>query len=69
VNEWLRTRARALGVDELTPDEISLLLDLAGDAAHESGARTNAPLLCYLLGRAQGTRSLAEVADVVRSTS
>jgi hypothetical protein len=69
VNEWLRTRARALGVDELTPDEISLLLDLAGDAAHESGARTNAPLLCYLLGRAQGTRSLAEVADIVRSTS
>jgi Domain of unknown function (DUF6457) len=74
VNEWLRTRARALGVDELTPEEISLLLNLAGDAAHESGARTNAPLLCYLLGRAQcspaqGSRSLAELADLVRSTS
>jgi Domain of unknown function (DUF6457) len=69
VNEWLRTRAQALGVDELTPEEISLLLNLAGDAAHESGARTNAPLLCYLLGRAQGSRPLAELADLVRSTS
>jgi hypothetical protein len=28
------------------------LLDLAGFAAHESGARTNAPLLCFVLGRA-----------------
>jgi len=69
VNEWLATRAAALGVDELTPDEISLLLALAGDAAHESGARTNAPLLCYLVGRAQGERSLADVAEIVRSTS
>jgi hypothetical protein len=69
VNEWLATRARALGVDDLAPDEISLLLNLAGDAAHESGARTNAPLLCYLLGRAQGERTLAELAELVRSTS
>jgi Domain of unknown function (DUF6457) len=28
------------------------LLDLAGHAAHDSGERTNAPLLCYVLGRA-----------------
>jgi hypothetical protein len=69
VNEWLATRAAALGVEELTPDEISLLLNLAGDAAHESGSRTNAPLLCYLVGRAQGERSLADVAEIVRSTS
>ena len=69
MNEWLATRAAALGVAELTPDEISLLLGLAGDAAHESGARTNAPLLCYLVGRAQGERSLADVAEIVRSTS
>jgi hypothetical protein len=69
VNEWLATRAAALGVEELTPDEISLLLNIAGDAAHESGARTNAPLLCYLVGRAQGERSLADVAEIVRSTS
>jgi hypothetical protein len=69
VNEWLAKRARALGVDDLTPDEISLVLDLAGDAAHESGARTNAPLLCYLVGRAQGERTLDELAEIVRSTS
>lgn len=69
MNEWIASRARALGVDDLTSDEIGLLLQLAGDAAHESGARTNAPLLCYLLGRAQGNRSLAELAEIVRSTS
>jgi hypothetical protein len=70
VNDWLAARARALGVDdELTPEEIALLLGLAGDAAHESGARTNAPLLCYLVGRAQGSRSLEELAEIVRSTS
>jgi hypothetical protein len=69
VNQWLAARAEALGVAPLTPDEISLLLSLAGDAAHESGARTNAPLLCYLLGRAGGERSLDELAEIVRSTS
>jgi len=70
VNDWLAARAQALGIDgELTAEQISLLLALAGDAAHESGARTNAPLLCYLVGRAQGTRSLEELAEIVRSTS
>ncbi len=69
MNEWLATRAAALGVDELTPDEVSLLLNIAGDAAHESGTRTNAPLLCYLLGRAQGERQLADLAEILRSTS
>jgi hypothetical protein len=28
------------------------LLDLAGFAAHETGERTNAPLLCHVLGKA-----------------
>jgi hypothetical protein len=69
VNQWLTDRANALGVEGLTPDEVSTLLELAGHAAHESGARTNAPLLCYLLGRAQGQRSLAELAEIVTSTS
>ena len=69
MNEWIAARARALGVDDLQPDEIATLLDLAGHAAHESGARTNAPLLCYLVGRAQGERSLAELDEIIRSTS
>ena len=69
MNEWIEARARALGVDDLTSDEVALLLHLAGHAAHDSGARTNAPLLCYLLGRAQGERSLDELAEIVQSTS
>jgi hypothetical protein len=78
VNEWLDTRADALaegtGIDraalELSPEEIETLLDLAAHAAHESGARTNAPLLCYLLGRARaGAASLDELDQIVRSTS
>lgn len=71
MNEWIAAQARALGVDDLTPDEVSLLLHLAGHAAHDSGARTNAPLLCYLLGRAQASegRSLDELAKIVQSTS
>ena len=69
MNEWLAARADALGVEEPTAEEISLLLNLAGDAAHESGQRTNAPLLCYLVGRAQGQRSLHEILEIVKSTS
>ncbi|MDX6485897.1 MAG: hypothetical protein QOF43_1050, partial [Gaiellaceae bacterium] len=53
---------------ELTPEEIEKLLDLAGYAAHDTGARTNAPLLCYLLGRARpGVASLDELEEIVRS--
>jgi hypothetical protein len=33
-------------------DDAQTLLDLAGYAAHETGERTNAPLLCHVLGRA-----------------
>jgi hypothetical protein len=78
VNDWLATRADALaeatGIDraalELSPGEIDTLLELAGTAAHDSGARTNAPLLCYLLGRARaGVASLDELDRIVRSTS
>jgi hypothetical protein len=43
------------------------LLRLAGVAAHTSGERTNAPLLCYVLGRAVALGapldSLARVVD------
>ena len=69
MNEWLARQADALGVDPLTEDEQKTLLDLARIAAHVSGARTNAPLLCYLVGRAQGDRDLDELADAVRRST
>jgi hypothetical protein len=67
MNEWLNRQADALGVDPLTDDEQKTLLDLARIAAHDGGERTNAPLLCYLLGHAGG--ELDTLAEIVRSTS
>ena len=78
MNEWLSARADELakrsGVDrralELTEQEIDELLDLAGYAAHATGERTNAPLLCYLVGLARaGGSSLDELDETVRSSS
>jgi hypothetical protein len=78
VNDWLAARADSLakrsGVDradlQLTDQEIDGLLELAGHAAHDSGERTNAPLLCYLVGLARaGGVSLDELDETVRSTS
>ena len=65
--------ARSAG---LSPNELEIgdgdaatLLELARIAAHESGERTNAPLLCYLVGRAEGAASLDELAEAVRGQS
>jgi hypothetical protein len=77
MDEWLTEArdavARAAGVP---PDELELddeatrtLLDLARIAAHDSGERTNAPLLCYLVGRAQRGVELETLADAVRRSS
>jgi hypothetical protein len=41
--------AAALAVDDR---DAETLLRLAAFAAHDSGERTNAPLLCHVLGRA-----------------
>ena len=47
-------------------DDADLLLRLAGIAAHESGDRTNAPLLCHVLGRAVARGApLDELANIV----
>ena len=56
---------------ELSEDDAAVLLDLARIAAHESGERTNAPLLCYLVGRAQaGSKAdLETLADAVRAST
>ena len=54
---------------ELGDEAVRELLELARVAAHESGERTNAPLLCYLVGRAQNGASLDELADAVRRST
>lgn len=77
MHEWLARQADALAQGtgtpraelELSAAEIEQLLDMAGVAAHESGARTNAPLLCYLLGRLHSSAELDELVEIVRSTS
>jgi len=77
MDAWLSrardTLATASGMDgaelEIGDGAAATLLDLARIAAHESGERTNAPLLCYLIGRAEGTASLDELAEAVRGLS
>ena len=54
---------------ELSDEDAATLLDLASIAAHDSGERTNAPLLCYLVGRARGGADLDTLADAVRRNS
>jgi hypothetical protein len=77
VDAWLtearEALAQAAGLPpqqlELDDDQVRTLLDLARIAAHDSGERTNAPLLCYLVGRAQGGADLDELAEAVRRSS
>ena len=65
--------ARAAGVPaealELDDADVAALLELARVAAHESGERTNAPLLCYLVGRAQNGGSLDDLTDAIRRST
>ena len=77
MDPWL-TRARdavaaEAGIEpaglELSSTEVQTVLDLARIAAHKSGERTNAPLLCYLVGRAQGGASLEDLAAAVRRST
>ena len=77
MDAWLQDARAALAeAAGLQPDELELsdedeatLLDLARIAAHDSGERTNAPLLCYLVGRARGGADLDTLADAVRRNS
>jgi hypothetical protein len=51
----------------LSDDDAQTLLDLAGHAAHATGERTNAPLLCHVLGRAVASGAdLDDLAVAVR---
>jgi Domain of unknown function (DUF6457) len=55
----------------LSRAEVEELLELARIAAHESGERTNAPLICYLVGLAHGRHGgdLGELVDATVGTS
>lgn len=72
---WLeeaRTKlAAAVGDDpagyDLSRAEMDELLELARVAAHESGERTNAPLLCYLVGLAHGRHDVS-LSDLIEAT-
>src|SRR5260221_13446805 len=63
--------ATSTGIDAsgltIDADDAEELLRLAGVAAHSSGDRTNAPLLCHVLGRAVALgaplESLSRVVD------
>ena len=72
MDDWL-SRARDRLAEEsgqgpesldLSQAEIDELLELARIAAHESGERINAPLLCYLVGLVRG-RSGADLSGLV----
>ncbi len=75
MDAWLDAASARLAADagveaaslELGDGEADELLRVAAFAAHESGARTNAPLLCFLLGVAHGGsgRTLAELTEAV----
>ncbi|HEX7082503.1 MAG TPA: DUF6457 domain-containing protein [Gaiellaceae bacterium] len=70
MDSWLIETMGRLGSDaELSDADATTLLKIAKIAAHEGGERTNAPLLCYLIGRVQGDRGLDEILEAVRSSS
>ena len=77
MDAWLQdARAALAGAAGLDPGDLALsdeeaatLLDLARIAAHDSGERTNAPLLCDLVGRARGGADVETLADAIRRTS
>jgi Domain of unknown function (DUF6457) len=73
MNEWLGAAsarlASSLGEDpaeyDFTDADVERLLDLARIAAHDSGERVSAPLLCYLVGLAAGRHPEHDLATLV----
>lgn len=73
---WLEEMAAAAAeIAGLDPSELGMpdelrdeILDLARIASHDSGERTNAPLLCYAIGLAVGKgASFEALAAAIRS--
>ena len=77
MNEWLESARKGLAAAadgapsdyELSPADVERLLELARLAAHESGERTNAPLVAYLVGLAHGRRPEQTLEALVRATT
>lgn len=77
MSEWLdeagKRLAEAAGddpaADSLGAADVEALLDLARVAAHDSGERTNAPLICYLLGLARGRHPELGLGDLAAKAS
>ncbi len=67
MDPWLQAARDKIAPElELSATDVRTLLDLARVAAHDSGERTNAPLLCYVLGVAVGRGAdLGELADAL----
>ena len=71
--DWLDAAARRLGEGvgddpsgyRFDEGEIDRILNLAGIAAHEGGHKTNAPLLCYLVGVAQARHPELDLRQVI----
>lgn len=74
---WLASARERIGAEAgldaselaLSSRDRDLLLELARVAAHESGDRTNAPLVCFLAGIALGRNPHLELADVTRAAA
>ena len=77
MSEWLdkagKRLAEAAGDDlsayGLSAADVEAVLDLARVAAHDSGERTNAPLVCYLLGLARGRHPELGLVDLAAKSS
>ena len=65
-DEWIAAFAREAGVERPDTEQIRVLLDLAGTAAHAS-ERTAAPIACWIAGRSP--LSLAELQDAAARVS
>lgn len=75
VDIWLSSAVDAIAATtgvpreslDLSDADVERLLELARIAARESGERTNAPLICYLVGRsvAVSGKTLEDVAAAV----
>ncbi len=64
--DWIETFAAAAGLGPLDATQVDALLALAGDAAHDSGDRRNAPISCFLRGLQLGRAGTEPTAQAIR---